>query len=89
MPQLLQVMSPRKSLLIVTWDEGDYESATSSLVATIFAGNAAKLSYPTNRMLGTGNRYDHYSFGKLIEFFWGGTGIRNSANAANPTEFLA
>jgi len=76
-PQLLQAMSTRNSLLIITFDEGN-----DTFVYTAFAGPAAKQAFKSS------NKYTHYSFGKLIETVWGGTGLRNCDSAVSPTEFL-
>jgi len=78
LPQLQTAMAKRNSLLILTFDE----SFDDSVVYTVFAGPAAKKGYSSS------NPYNHYSFGKLIESIWGGTGLRNSDGAANPTEFF-
>jgi len=75
-PSLLTAMAPRNSLLIITTDEN------TSFVYTVFAGPAAKKGYSSNKS------YDHYSFGRLIETLWGGTGLRNCDTANDPSEFL-
>jgi len=75
-PGLLQAISGKKALLIVTTDEDGPQ------VYTAFAGPAAKQGYKSS------NRYDHYSFGKLIESIWGGSGLRNCDSAPAPTEFF-
>jgi len=78
LPQLQVAMAKRNSLLILTFDE----SFDDSVVYTVFAGPAAKKGYSSN------NPYNHYSFGKMIESIWGGTGLRNCDGAASPIEFF-
>lgn len=51
----------QKSLLVITWDEGD---SSSNNVLTIFAGPAAKRSYVSSR------HYTHYSLLRTIEDNW-------------------
>ncbi|MDJ0357452.1 alkaline phosphatase family protein [Paenarthrobacter sp. PH39-S1] len=52
----------QKSLLVITWDEGEGENNT---VATIFAGSAARQSYKSSLP------YSHYSLLHTIESLWG------------------
>jgi len=78
LPQLQTALAKRNSLLILTFDE----SFDDSVVYTVFAGPAAKQGYSSS------NPYNHYSFGKLIESLWGGSGLRNCDSAAAPTEFF-
>jgi phospholipase C len=52
----------QKSLLVITWDEGD---TTSNKVVALFAGPAAKTVYRSDRP------YTHYSLLHTIETAWG------------------
>ena len=68
------------SLLIITWDEGD---AASNVVATIFAGSAARHQYQSN------SRFNHYSILHTIEYVWGLKALTpNVENAPLMTNFI-
>jgi len=72
-----------RSLLVVTWDEGDEEAGDDNHVATILAGTGAKQAYRSSRP------YDHYSLLHTIEAVWGMPPLTvNDANAATMGEFL-
>ncbi len=62
-PMILKspAFSSQKSLLAITWDEG-YSS--DNIIATIFAGSAAKSGYRSNVA------YSHYSLLHTIENLW-------------------
>jgi len=69
-----------RSLLVITWDEG---VGADQHVATILAGDGAKLHYRSSRP------YDHYSLLHTIEADWGLPPLTaNDAHAATMGEFL-
>ncbi|GAA3773355.1 alkaline phosphatase family protein [Microbacterium kribbense] len=64
-----------RSLLVVTFDEGD---RTSNTVPLIFAGSAAKRGYRSDR------GYTHYSLLRTIEREWGLAPLTGNDAAATP-----
>lgn len=70
----------QKSLLIITWDEGD---RSANKVATIFAGTAAKRDFASAR------HYTHYSLLHTIEELWQLKPLTsNDASAPTMTDML-
>jgi phospholipase C len=70
----------QRSLLVVTWDEGE---GGRNKVATVFAGPAAKKSYRSD------TAYSHYSLLHTIENAWGLAPLTdNDRNAATMDELL-
>lgn len=63
-PRILSspAFTTQKSLLVITWDEGEGSSANQ--VPTIFAGNVAKKDYVSH------TAYSHYSLLHTIEKLW-------------------
>ena len=81
-PQILgsPAFTRRRSLLVVTWDEGSY---ADNHVATILAGSGARPHYRSARP------YDHYSLLHTIEADWNLAPLTaNDARAAVMGEFL-
>ena len=68
------------SLLVITWDEGN---ASNNQVATIFAGNDARVGYQSNVA------YNHYSLLHTIERLWDLPSLTsNDKNASLMTSML-
>jgi hypothetical protein len=65
----------QRSLLFITWDEGD---ATNNNVATIVAGSAAKQGYTSNMF------FDHYSILSTIESLWNLPPLTQNDKSATP-----
>ena len=87
-PVVLLILRPpaftgTRSLLLITWDEGDEEVGDDNHVATILAGTGVKQGYRSSRP------YDYHSLLHTIDADWGMPPLTaNDAIATTMGEFL-